>query len=369
MIGVKITETNKENGCEHKFPYEWTLNNVIFNKDKGKVFSCFACGGGSSLGYKLAGFDVIVCNDIDKKMMELYVENNHPQYTYLCDIRDMVEDDNLPEELYHLDILDGSPPCSSFSTSGNRHRDWGKEKKFREGQKTQVLDTLFFDFIALAKKLQPKIVIAENVKGLMLGKALTYVNDILRDFDDAGYVVKHFLLCAENMGVPQKRERVFFICVRKDLAKKCMRLKGLFGSELAIDMDFNETPIAYSEFADNDGKPLTKKILTLWENIQDGDTDLSNVCVRLFNQVSYLSSHIIYDDKVSPTLTSHVDSLIPRRKPKYTSEREACLIQSFPLDYNFKKCNPHYVLGMSVPPVMMANVASCVYEQLLKKNK
>ena len=59
--------------------------------------------------------------------------------------------------------------------AGNRGKDWGKEKKFREGQSKQVLDTLFFDFIDLAKKLQPKVVIAENVKGVLLGEAKDYV--------------------------------------------------------------------------------------------------------------------------------------------------------------------------------------------------
>ena len=53
---------------EHRFPYNWTLKDAKFTKDKGKVFSCFACGGGSTMGYKLAGFDVIGHNDIDKKM-------------------------------------------------------------------------------------------------------------------------------------------------------------------------------------------------------------------------------------------------------------------------------------------------------------
>ena len=94
------------------------------------------------------------------------------------DIRDLVKRNNLPEELYHLDILDGSPPCSTFSMSGLREDAWGKEKKFKEGQKTQVLDTLFFDFIALAKRLKPKVVIAENVKGLLLGNAIDYVRRI-----------------------------------------------------------------------------------------------------------------------------------------------------------------------------------------------
>lgn len=163
---------------QHLYPYRWSLEDAVFTKDKGKVFSCFACGGGSTMGYKIAGYDVIGCNEIDPRMMKCYETNHHPQYSYLEDIRDLVKRNNLPEELYHLDILDGSPPCSTFSMSGLREDAWGKEKKFKEGQKTQVLDTLFFDFIALAKRLKPKVVIAENVKGLLLGGMRLIMSDV-----------------------------------------------------------------------------------------------------------------------------------------------------------------------------------------------
>jgi hypothetical protein len=137
---------------KHRFPYEWTLKDANFTKDKGKVFICFACGGGSSMGYKLAGFDVTGHNDIDKKMIEVYKANHNPKYSFLESITTFAKRKDLPKELYELDILDGSPPCSSFSMAGNRGKDWGKEKVFSEGQKLQVLDTLFFDFIDLAKE-------------------------------------------------------------------------------------------------------------------------------------------------------------------------------------------------------------------------
>ena len=68
---------------EHRFPYEWTLKDAVFTKDKGNVFSCFACGGGSTMGYKLAGFDVLGCNEIDPKMIEAYKENHKPKYAFL----------------------------------------------------------------------------------------------------------------------------------------------------------------------------------------------------------------------------------------------------------------------------------------------
>ena len=156
----------------HKSPYKWTLKDANSTKDKGEVFSCFACGGGSTMGYKSAVFDVIGCNEIDPKLNELYVKNHQPKYNYCCDIRRLVEKarvEELPYDLYSLDILDGPPPCSSFSMCGARDKFWGVEKKFREGRAKHVRDTLFFDFIDLANELRPKVVMAENVKGIIIG--------------------------------------------------------------------------------------------------------------------------------------------------------------------------------------------------------
>ena len=128
--------------------WKWTFADYPKNKNGLKVFSCFACGGGSTMGYKLAGCDVIGCCEIDPKMNEVYVANHHPKYNYLMDIRDFnaIPNDELPEELFNLDILDGSPPCTTFSMTGKREETWGKEKKFREGQKSQTLDDLSFIF-------------------------------------------------------------------------------------------------------------------------------------------------------------------------------------------------------------------------------
>ena len=350
----------------HKFPYRWTLKDARFTKDKGKVFSCFACGGGSTMGYKLAGFDVIGCNEIDPRMNKVYVANHHPRLNYLCDIREMVTKE-LPDELYHLDVLDGSPPCSSFSTAGAREEGWGKEKKFREGQTSQVLDTLFFDFIDLAKRLQPKIVIAENVKGLLLGEAFSYVRKIYEAFDDAGYKVCHTLLDAQTMGVPQRRERVFFTAIRKDLFDCIPQRRDLFEAHPDIALTFNESPIMYGEFADMDGREFQGKMRQVWEAREYGDIDMSKANERKFGARAFFSQNYIYDDKICPTLTGHEDSIIPYRKPKYTSRAEVCNISSFPSDYDFGNEKPHYICGMSVPPVMMAQVASRVYDQWLSK--
>lgn len=92
--------------------WKWTMANDYPKEKNGlKVFSCFACGGGSTMGYKLAGCEVLGCCEIDPRMNKVYVENHKPKYNYLMDIRDFNKLDDLPEELYDLDILDGSPPA------------------------------------------------------------------------------------------------------------------------------------------------------------------------------------------------------------------------------------------------------------------
>ncbi|MDO4763819.1 MAG: DNA cytosine methyltransferase, partial [Flavobacteriaceae bacterium] len=96
------------------------------------------------MGYKLAGFNHLGGVEIDPRMAEIYKKNHAPKYFYLEDIRDFNEREDLPKELYELDILNGSPPCTTFSMAGKREKGWGVEKHFNEGQKKQTLDDLVF---------------------------------------------------------------------------------------------------------------------------------------------------------------------------------------------------------------------------------
>lgn len=349
---------------KHKFPYNWKLNETVFTKDKGKVFSCFACGGGSTMGYKLAGFDVLGCNEIDPKMMEAYKANHNPKYAYLEPIQTFKLREDLPEELYNLDILDGSPPCSSFSMAGSRESDWGKEKKFREGHAEQVLDTLFFDFIDLAKKLQPKVVIAENVKGLLLGTARSYVIKICDEFDKAGYYVQHFLLDASTMGIPQKRERVFFIALRKDLATPFLESVDMFTILPKLKLEFNEPKIVFKEvFHDYTDRPLTDHYKGFWDIRQKGDLDFSASSSRMGkNPNAQFQYKYLYMDKVANTITAG-EQCVLYDYPRYRNFDELCECGSYPKDYDFNGNKPEYLIGMSVPPIMTAQIASEIYNQ------
>lgn len=336
-----------------EFPWKWRLSDLDSRPKNGrKVFSCFSCGGGSSMGYKLAGYEVIGNCEIDPDMMKIYKKNNHPKYSYLMDIRDFVNLEDIPEELKNLDVLDGSPPCSVFSMAGSREDGWNTEKVFREGQAKQRLDDLFLHFLNVAKKLQPKVIIAENVKGLIIGKAKGWVNQIVAAFDDAGYTVQIFLFNAAKMGVPQKRERVFFIAHRKDL--NLQKLK----------MAFDQAPINFSEVREKNGKPIATDATTfkLLKYRTPADRDLSDINKRVRKKYSGFTSPINHDDEPASTVTSGgyqfrmSDGLL-------MTDRDFINVQTFPQDYDFMDQNVQYVCGMSVPPVMMANIASEVEKQ------
>lgn len=361
MRNSSTNARNADSSSTHRFPYRWELKDLPKEKNGLKVFSFFSCGGGSSMGYKLAGFDVIGNCEIDPVINKLYVENNHPVYNYRMDIRDFIDisDKEISDELKGIDILDGSPPCSTFSLAGDREDAWGKEKVFKEGQELQTLDDLFFWYIKAIRKLKPKVFIAENVKGLIEGNAKGYVNQVLRELDDAGYNTQMFLLNAATMGVPQRRERVFFIGHRKDLEYPKLKLM------------FNEEPIKYREFMDDEYIEVNKDtaMYKRWQTRRKKDKSLGDTVKKYENgKVSGFTQSYIKAREVARTLTA---GSRPLRfdKPGFISDRDVILLQSFPLDYNFCGQDPCYVCGMSVPPVMMANIATEIYEQWFKEKK
>lgn len=319
-----------------------------------KVFSVFSCGGGSSMGYKLAGYKVIGNCEIDKPIFGMYLKNHHPLYSFNMDIRDFLLLENLPPELFDLDILDGSPPCSVFSIAGKREDDWGREKQFREGQKKQTLDDLFFKYIKLLNKLKPKTFVAENVKGLISGKAKGYVAEIIKEIDRAGYDLQIFCLNAAVMGVPQRRERVFFIGHKKELNYR------------KLVLDFHENPILFKEVREEWGKEPSKMICSLLREKRRTDRKLSDINKRLYGKNSRFNTPIVWDNMVAPTITANGE-YIKANKDLMFSDMDFINCQTFPYDYDFCGNSVQYVCGMSVPPFMMQRIATEIYQQWLKK--
>lgn len=325
------------------------------------VMSTFACGGGSSMGYKLAGFSVIAANDIDPEMAWHYKRNLNPKHYFLCPIRDLLTAD-LPDELFRLDILDGSPPCSTFSMAGSREDAWGKDKHFREGQAKQVLSDLFFDYLDLVERLKPRVAIAENVKGMILGNAKGYTRLVMQRFRQIGYRPQLFLINAADCGVPQRRERVFFCAIRDDCKAAPLVLKpqhrwisageatgGL--PEINMDPDCLPTP------SDERWWPLTKPGESFREAV-----------FRIEKRDSLFQHFRLNDKQPAPTLSANSSLFTHWSVCRKLSFAEWKRLGSFPDDYVAKSDKiGKYMIGMSVPPRMTKAVAEAVRDQWLTK--
>jgi DNA (cytosine-5)-methyltransferase 1 len=344
----------------HKFPYKWNLSDGYpakgINKNGLKVFGTFICGGGSTMGYKLAGYDHLGGVEIDPEVASIYKLNHNPKYLFNQDIREFNKLNDLPEELYNLDLLDGSPPCSTFSMAGSREKAWGKEKQFREGQSVQTLDDLVFEYCNTIIKLKPKVFLLENVKGIILGNAKAYSKKIIQIMEHEGYKVQLFLLNSASMGIPQRRERVFFIGYKKELNFKPLKL------------NFNEKPITYIDFKSNEyGAELTLETKKIWEQRISTDKSLADIHLRISGKSKRFNAVFIKNDKVPNTIAAGSDSIPIRFDVPHRITMDECkLIGSYPLDYNFKKLAPNYLIGMSVPPVMTAQIAYEIYLQWFK---
>lgn len=343
------------------FPYDWRLSDGYPAKgiepNGLKVFGTFICGGGSSMGYKLAGYHHLGGVELDPKIAAIYKANHNPEMLFVEDIRDFLRRDDLPSELFSLDILDGSPPCSTFSMAGKREKAWGKAKQFAEGQKLQRLDDLPFVYCDLIKRLQPRTFILENVSGLVKGNAKAYMANILSKVREAGYIPQVFLLNGAKMGVPQTRERVFVIGQRKDQGFPPLHL------------DFGCRPIPFGEVMDKDDTQpkLTPHDLELWRHRRKGDKNLNDINQRVSGTLSGFTDKILYSERVANTLI-HSSFYILFDVPRTLNEKEIKRISTFPLDYDTKG-KATFLCGMSVPPVMTAQIARQMFLQWFNKSK
>jgi DNA (cytosine-5)-methyltransferase 1 len=325
--------------------------------------STFSGCGGSSLGYRLAGYRVLYASEFIDAARETY-QTNAP--TTIVDGRDIravqAEDvlDLLKMKPGELDLLDGSPPCASFSTAGNREDDWGKVKKYSD--KSQRTDDLFGEYIRLVRGIRPKVFVAENVSGLVKGTAKGYFIEILNDLRACGYTVKCRVLDAQWLGVPQARQRTIFIGVRDDLGIEPVypeplpyryTIRDAFAAPMPITDEERAHKVDFAGYA----------IAPEWDKLRPGDSS-----ERYFNLVR---PDI---DKPSPTILASggtpgvagVTHPTERRKFTIPELRRVC---SFPDDFVLTGSYQQQWerLGRAVPPVMMSHIGAAVRDGILRK--
>ena len=174
------------------------------NKPDRTLVSLFAGCGGSSLGYKQAGFDIKLAVEWDTKAADVYKRNFDGTQMFVGDIADLTDEQALeitglkPGE---LDVMDGSPPCQGFSTAGKR--------TFADSR-----NRLFEEYVRLLNLFRPKMLVMENVSGLRKGKMKLMFAEMTLALKGAGYRVSCRELNASWYGVPQDRRRLSWVGVR-----------------------------------------------------------------------------------------------------------------------------------------------------------
>lgn len=341
-----------------------------------KAISLFSGAGGMDVGFKAAGFEVIAANEMDKYACETF-RANHPKSNLIeGDI------DRCGEELYRykeVDVVFGGPPCQGFSVAGKMDPDDPRSK-------------LIFSFCNIIEKVNPKAFVMENVKALgTLSKFEAVRNALISRFQKAGYSVTIHILNSKDFGVPQSRERVFFIGVKdgikpihkasfKKYLKEAPTLReiliplgkpGTKSNEhvcnakvtLAAKPVLRKSPYAGMLF-NGQGRPLNPDgwASTLPASMGGNRTpiiDNNHLYLGERSWVEEYHRHLMAGGK--PQSMHDVPSYLRR-----LTINEAALLQTFPENYVW--CGPsskiYSQIGNAVPCRLARVVASCVKDSL-----
>jgi DNA (cytosine-5)-methyltransferase 1 len=333
------------------------------------LVSTFSGCGGACLGYEMAGFKPLWANEFIDEARATYAANHPGVILDGRDIREVsgreiLEATGLSEG--ELDLFEGSPPCSPFSTAGSISNGWGKVKKYSD--KAQRSDDLFFEYSRLVGELRPKVFAAENVAGLVTGKAIGYFKLILSDLKAEGYRVSAKVLDASWLGVPQARKRLILIGVRDDLG-----LEPVFPKPLAYqysvrdvlegDVRLEREPV---ELVDREtGKDIGIAKYAIgpeWEKIRPGDNSAS----RFFQLVRP------NPDRPVPTITATAGSVgaasvtHPLQPRKFNLD-ELRILSSFPSDFVLTGTYEQRAerIGRSVPPFLSRAIGETIRDEIL----
>lgn len=387
VTGIINSDNNKP---PYNIPSMEEIDSIPWNGCK--VVSTFSGAGGSCLGYRMAGFQVVWANEFVPIVKEAYRANAPGTILDGRDIRKIQPKEILKVtglEVGELDLFDGSPPCQAFSTAGKRHEGWGKEKTYEHGAK-QCNERLFEEYIRLLRGLKPRVFVAENVSGLVKGTAKGMFLEILAALKASGYCVKCRVLDAQWLGVPQARRRAIFIGVRNDL-----------------DMEPKfPKPLSY-RYSVRDALPQISSVKLGAHGFQeerkiDGSMPLPTVMATGLSSYSYQveASVVIHDtgnfaknvpiaDRPCPTVpASPIDSthflvngegqgdVKTGRKPDGKTRRKFTIAElkricAFPDDFQLtgSYAQQWAQLGNSVPPLMMKAIAETVRDKIFNRLK
>lgn len=307
-----------------------------------KVVSLFSGAGGLDLGFTEEGYSIIWANDIDQNAVETYRENLG-SHIHLGDVSTM-DVSQIPD----CDVLIGGFPCQGFSHA-NIHRSKDDER-----------NQLYKQYLRVLAAKRPRAFVAENVKGILTMEGGDAIKRIVSDFKVAGYNVEYRLLNAANYGVPQKRERVFIVGIRKD-----------------IDATF-VFPKPTCDKNGSNGLPTWTSVRDAICNIPDPDGPQANtVPNNTYSKYKlvmngYLGKRPIDPDGPAPTVTARGDrkgGVVVLPNPlsnRRMTVRELATIQDFPINYHFcgTQTDCYRQIGNAVPVGLARAIASSLLKTL-----
>ena len=372
--GYKLTSRNVE------YLESLTLLEERFKESnyKAKALSFFAGCGGLCYGAKAAGIDIVGTNELVEAYKEVY-SLNFPNCHFLPnDVRQIKKSDIdvVLEKHGNIDIMLGGPPCQGFSLAGKR--DVNDER-----------NTLFGDYLEISKHVKPKVILIENVKLLtsMKDPDGRYVRDrVIETYHKLGYDSQFYVVNAKNYGVPQNRQRVIFIGVRKDLKLKPSIPDPMYGDEsvsLFNDMDkpftfgdaASDLPyIESGEKVDNDtyhwAVSHPNHVLEWMVDVPQGRSAHDNEDPSLRPPTGYNTTYKrqVWDEPAGTVATtfgmiSGCRNVHPIATRSMTI-REALRLQSFPDSFKLigTSGTRRTVIGNAVPPMLGYHIAKHIVD-------
>ena len=323
------------------------------------IISLFTGAGGMDLGFKQAGFDIVLANEYDKSIWATY-EKNHQTPLLKGDIRQFHNDD-FPE----CDGIIGGPPCQSWSEAGSL-----RGINDARGQ-------LFFDYIRILKAKQPKFFVAENVSGMLARRHHEAVQNIITSFKEAGYSVFIKMLDAYDFEAAQNRKRVFYVGFRHDLMIDDFDFPQPIEHKISLKdviWDLKDSAVPALENNRTNGKDC---IISNHEYFIGGYSSIymSRNRVRLWHEPSFTiqaSGRQAPQHPDAPRMTKLAKNIFEFDKFKTDSYRrlsvrECARIQGFPDNFEFvySSVNDGYkMIGNAVPIKLAYHVANKIIDYL-----
>jgi DNA (cytosine-5)-methyltransferase 1 len=328
-----------------------------------KLAELFAGGGGLALGMEKAGFKSVFLNELDKHACSTLRHNRKEWNIIEGDIKNI----NFSEIKDNIDLLTGGFPCQAFSYAG-------KNLGFEDTR-----GTLFFEMARAIKELQPKVFLAENVRALLTHDNGNTISVIKKVIDELGYeIISPKILKSIFYKVPQKRERLILVAIRKDLCKGItFNWPSPFNKIMTLRDAFYTGELYNSDIPDSQGQSYPEHKKNILNHVPPGGywRDLPNNLQRDYMQGSYflgggktgMARRLSLDEPSLTLTTSPAQKQTERCHPLETrplKTREYARIQTFPDDWEFK--GPLSAIYKQIGNAVPVNMAAALGRSLVQ---